>query len=170
MPEIIKFVNNYETLCAIIVIVIGAINTSMFIAFLFRKERRIFNNLKKKIYLFQTGQEGLQTEYELLKENKLLFHVHEIIFNLPANPNVLKAVKINSIYVVKYSAEYNGYEALVRSADEKGSALIVFSKPSEIIKSHMELFNHYKYYEMCNSVARLLTLIFNFAIIIPDKK
>ena len=171
MPHSYQILSIYEVVISIIGIISLVISVSVCVFFVARKERRIFKNLKKTIYLFQTGPDGLQAEHELLKENKLLFRVHDKIFNLPENPNILNTIKRKSIFVVKYSKGYERYDALVQTAKNTDSALIVLSKMArEIEDEHMALFNSHKYYDMCNSVSRLLVLIFNLAIIIPEKK
>ncbi len=162
---------NYETIMTIVNLILFTFNIYLFLSFAIKKERRVFKNLKKTIYLLQTGLEGMQTEHELFKENKMLFHVHDKVFNLSSDPLILNTIKSDSVLVVGYSETFGKYDALVQLAKTTNSALIVYAKlPHKITDAHLELFNSHKYYDMCQSIARLMTVVFNLAIIIPEKK
>jgi hypothetical protein len=170
MQGFLQFASSYyeET----IVLVCCVVTLLLFFNFYLRKEYRIFKNLKKNIYLIETGTDGLQREYALLKENKLLYRVHDAILNLSTNPNVLDTTKEGSIWVVNYSENYADYSGLVDLARIKKTALVVFAKhPLKITNvQHLKAFDTYVYIDLCNSVSRLLIVIFNLAIIMPHKK
>lgn len=140
-----------------------------FIRLFFRKEIRLFQNLKRKVYLFKTGPVALDTEREMLHRNGL-FVVNDRVLDLTSGTNPLQTLEGLAVFVVGYSNAYRSYQAIVDHAKSKNIPLIMIAKPAEITNDHMAIFQQYIYFEMCNSPARLLTIIFNLSLITPHGK
>jgi hypothetical protein len=165
--DILQFLGNWyqEILCFIIWLAMAY----SIILFVIRRERRIFQNLSKKhIYFFHTGPNNqLQREIELMMKNKLLFpHVHPY-FDAVANVNVFRTIEGPAVLVVGYNADYSHYDDLVNYALTKNYAFVIMAHSREVIPEHEKLFGKLNYFDICNTPARLQTIIFNQAIITP---
>jgi hypothetical protein len=137
--------------------------------FVLRKEIRLFNNLKRTIYLLKTGRNNLVTEKELLSENGL-YDVHNSILDLTNDIKPLQTLRDFSVFVVGYSQDYSNYQSILDRVKSKNIPLIVLAKPNEISDEHMNIFQQYIYFEMCNTSARLLTTIFSLSVVTPYEK
>ena len=174
---ILNFWNNlttafdiYTLLIFLIYFISGAITTFLFLRLFFRKEIRLFKNLQREVYLLKTGQANLETEREMINSNGL-FSVNEKILDLSNETNQLQTLKDFAVFVVGYSSACTNYQTIVNHAKAQNIPLIVLAKPAEITPEHLNIFQQYIYFEMCNSPARLLTIIFNLSLISPyDKK
>jgi len=168
-----EFLKGFLTTHSIVSFVIGLVPAGYFIyrlvRFIIRKEIRLFENLKRKVYLLKTGSNSLETEREMLVENGL-YDVHDNILDLSQETKALQTLKNFAVFVVGYSQEYTRYQEIVNEAKSKNIPLVVFAKPGEIILEHMTIFLGYTYFEMCNTSARLLITIFNLSIVTPNEK
>ncbi len=149
---------------------IGTITCFVFLRFFFKKEIRMFRNLKRKVYLLKTNQDALETEMEMLNKNGLFSKV-ERVYDISAGLDQLQTFEDFAIYVAEYSGSYEFYPDLVATAKVKKIPLIILAKPENRISSeHMSKFQQHIYFEMCNSSARLLTLLLNLALVSPYDK
>jgi len=159
----------YAFLVFIFYFALGVATCYAFLRLFFRKEIRLFRNLKRKVYLLKTGTSTLETEIELLNKNGLFF-VNDRILDLTQNSNAVQTLEKFAVFVVGYSNTYTDYKTVVDHAKAQNIPVIVLAKPTEITNEHMAIFQQYVYFEMCNSPARLLTIIFNLSLITPYEK
>jgi len=167
--NILSVFDTYSYLTLFICFILGAITLYSFVYFFFRKEIRLFKNLKRKIYLLRTGAGDLQTERELFLANGL-FDVYTNVIDLKEGVKLLQTLKSYSVFVIGYSKGYPFYKEILDHSVPKKIPVIVIAKPGEIIPEHMTIFQKYVYFEMCNTSARLLTTVFNLSLITPYKK
>lgn len=171
--NILESISNFFTFRDLIVFVIGLIPSGYIIyklvAFLTRKEIRLFNNLKRKVYVLSTdSSQSLQREKSLLQTNGF-FTIHDEIISL-SDIGVLETLNNSSVFVIGYSKSFKNYKEIISRAKRNSIPVVFFASPGEIIDEHMKLFREYPYFEMCNSTARLLTTIFNLCAISPNDK
>lgn len=145
-------------------VIFATVSTLLFLRFAYRKEHRMFKNLKRTIYLLKTGGNSLQTEQGLLRDNGL-FSVHATIFDLRTDTRSLQTLNRSTVLVVGYSKEFAEYQAVIDSARQRNLPIVVLAKPGEIVPAHMEIFQGYIYFEMCNTPSRLLTTILNLSLV-----
>lgn len=168
--------NNLMTvfdICAFLVFIFYfALSVATYYTFLwlfFRKEIRLFRNLKRKVYLLKTGTSTLETEIEMLNKNGLFF-VNDRVLDLTPDANAVQTLEKFAVFVIGYSNTYANYKTIVDHAKAQNIPVIVLAEPGEITDEHMPIFKQYVYFEMCNSPARLLTIIFNLSLITPYEK
>lgn len=159
----------YAFLVFIFYFALGVATCYAFLRLFFRKEIRLFKNLKRKVYLLKTGTSTLETEIEMLNKNGL-FLVNDRVLDLTQNATALQTLEKFAVFVIGYSNTYTDYKAVVDRGKAKNIPVIVLAKPTEITSEHMAIFQRYIYFEMCNSPARLLTIIFNLSLITPYEK
>lgn len=159
----------YAFLVFIFYFALGVATCYAFLRLFFRKEIRLFRNLKRKVYLLKTGTSTLETEIELLNKNGL-FSVNDRVLDLTQNAEAVQTLEKFAVFVVGYSSAYMDYKTLVDHAKAQNIPVIVLAEPREITDEHMPIFKQYVYFEMCNSPARLLTIIFNLSLITPYEK
>jgi hypothetical protein len=167
------FIQGFLNIQSLISFIAGLIPGGFFIyklaSFIIRKEIRLFNNLKRTVYLINTDNKGsLQREKTLLNKNGL-YKVHEDILNL-SDFGILETVEKFSVFVIAYSVKFRQYQKIIDRAKRDSIPIIIVAKPGEIIYAHMLIFNSYPYFEMVNTSSRLLTMIFNLSIITPYEK
>lgn len=148
---------------------LGVATCYAFLRLFFRKEIRLFRNLKRKVYLLKTGTSTLETEIEMLNKNGLFF-VNDRVLDLTQNAVTLQTLEKFAVFVIGYSSTYTDYRTVVDHAKTQNIPIVVLAKPTEITPEHMAIFQQYIYFEMCNSPARLLTIIFNLSLITPYEK
>jgi len=158
----------YAFLVFIFYFVLGVATCYAFLRLFFRKEIRLFRNLKRKVYLLKTGTATLETEREMLNKNGL-FIVNDRVLDL-IDTNILQTLESFAVFVIGYSSTCTSYQTIVDHAKASNIPIIVLAKPTEITPEHMAIFQQYIYFEMCNSPARLLTIIFNLSLITPYEK
>jgi len=117
----------------------------------------------------KTGTATLETEREMLNKNGL-FVVNDRILDLTNDTNTLQTLESFAVFVIGYSSTCANYQTIVDHAKASNIPVIVLAKPTEITPDHMAIFQQYIYFEMCNSPARLLTIIFNLSLITPYEK
>lgn len=170
---IMKFIKGFLDIHSAVAFLVGFLPAGYFayrlVSFIIRKEIRLFKNLKRKIYLLKTGSSNLEAEKELLNENGL-YDVHNTILDLSSEIKSLQTTKVFSVFVIGYSKGYLNYQGILNVAKSKNIPVIVLAKSNEISQDHMNIFQEYIYFEMCNTSARLLTTIFNLSIITPYEK
>lgn len=168
-----EFINNFFNIHSAISFIVGLVPAGFFVyklvSFLIRKEIRLFNNLKRMIYLMTTDtQNSLQREKTLLQKNGL-YQVNNEILNL-SDLGMLDTTDKFSVFVVAYSKEFAHYQNIIDRAKRDLIPVIFLAGPQDITDDHMIIFKDYPYFEMCNTSARLLTTIFNLSAITPDEK
>ncbi len=161
----------YALIVFLIHFALGVITCMAFLRLFFRKEIRIFKNLKRTIYLLRTGGPTLENELELLKGNGL-YTVNDRVFDLNSSSNLLQTLNTFAVLVIGYSTKFNGYQSIVDHAKARDIPIVVLAGTStEITPEHQAIFRQYNYFDMCNTPSRLLTTIFNLSIVTPhDKK
>ncbi len=159
----------YAFLVFVFYFTLGVATCYAFIRLFFRKETRLFRNLKRKVYILKTGTASLETEREMLNKNGL-FVVNDRVLDLTNDANTLQTLENFAVFVIGYSSVYTNYQTMVDHAKVANIPVIVLAKPTEITSEHMAIFQQYIYFEMCNSPARLLTIIFNLSLITPYEK
>ncbi len=159
----------YAFLVFVFYFALGVVTCYAFLRLFFRKEIRLFRNLKRKVYLLKTGTATLETEREMLNTNGL-FVVNDRILDLTNDTNTLQTLEKFAVFVIGYSSSCANYQIIVDRAKASNIPVIVLAKPTEITPEHMAIFQQYIYFEMCNSPARLLTIIFNLSLITPYEK
>ena len=158
----------YAFLAFVFYFALGVATCYAFLRLFFRKEIRLFRNLKRKVYILKTGTATLETEREMLNKNGL-FTVDDRVLDL-TDTNTIQTLENFAVFVIGYSSIYANYQTIVDHAKASNIPVIVLAKPTEIIAEHMTIFQKYIYFEMCNSPARLLTIIFNLSLITPYEK
>ena len=159
----------YAFLVFVLYFSLGVATCYAFLRLFFRKEIRLFKNLKRKVYLLKTGLATLETERQMLNKNGL-FIVNDRVLDLMNDTATLQTLEGFAVFVIGYSDTYNNYQTIVTHAKTANIPIIVIAKPAEITVAHMAIFQEYIYFEMCNSPARLLTIIFNLSLITPYEK
>lgn len=167
------FINSFFNIQSAISFMVGLIPAGFFVyklvSFLIRKEIRLFNNLKRTIYLMTTStQSSLQREKTLLQKNGL-YQVNNEILNL-SDLGILDTTDKFSVFVIAYSKEFTHYQNIIDRAKRDLIPVIFLAGPRDIIDDHMAIFKDYPYFEMCNTSARLLTTIFNLSAVTPNEK
>lgn len=168
-----EFINGFLNIQSGISFLIGFIVSSIFVYklvyFIISKELRMFNNLKRTIFLMTTSTQGtLQREKTLLQKNGL-YKVHNEIFSL-SDIGVLDTASRFSIFVISYTKEFAHYQKIIDRAKRDLIPVIFLAGPRDITDEHMAIFKDYPYFEMCNTSARLLTTIFNLSAVTPNEK
>lgn len=168
-----EFINSFFNIQSAISFLLGLIPAGFFVyklvSFLIRKEIRLFNNLKRTVYLMTTSnQSSLQREKTLLQKNGL-YHTHNEIFDL-SDLGILETTDKFSVFVIAYSKEFTHYQKIIDRAKRDAIPVIFLAGPGSILDEHMAIFKDYPYFEMCNTSARLLTTIFNLSVITPNEK
>ena len=136
--------------------------------FFHKKERRIFRNLKRKVYFLKIPGSNcdLEKERKLIAENGL--------FKADGSVRVYSNGFINTInekavIIISYTASFGNYADLINSLKINNVPAIVFAKPSEISPEHNNLFADYPYLQVCNFTSRLLTSLFDICAVTPLK-
>jgi hypothetical protein len=169
--EFLKSLVSIRSLIVFIILIISEIIVCYFIIKkIVQREIRIYKNHKRKIYFFKTqSDKNLQNELLLIKQNNL-FIVDDEIKDLSESTKILDNLEKFSIFVLSYFRDFNSYEKIIDLARNNSIPVIVLASPREINDSHMKIFNSHSFFEMCNTPARLLTILFNLSIITPIKK
>ena len=148
-------------------VITSAIAAVLFFRFSFRKAIKQYKNISRKIYLLRTeGGENLESEGKFIRENGL-FKIHETLL---LSESIIHQIENDSLVVVGYSKSHKSYQSLIDRASKDKIPIIVIASPMEITPTHLKQFRSYPYFEMCNTLARLLTTILNMALVAPGSK
>lgn len=154
-------------LCIAISTVVGFI---IWTVFFYRKEFRLFRNLKRKVYFLKINGStcNLEKELKLVSENG--FFISDTTVRNYSN-GFLDTIKEKAVVIIGYSPTFNNYQNLIASISKNNFPVLVFSKPGAITSNHNNIFSEYPYLQVCNFSSRLLTSLFDICAITPyDKK
>lgn len=161
--------NIYSIIGLLIGLVIAIIGGIKLIKLITKIDNRIYNNLRRKIYLFTTSNiPNLQREYEILKNNGI-YNVHNQIIGLSSDIGLLQIVDDYSFFIIGYSKEYPFYEDIIERAKRNSIPLVVFAPNDHITEQHMISLRAYPYFDMCNTTARLLATIYSLSCTMPHE-
>lgn len=150
-------------------VVVRLIGFLIWSKFFYQKERRLFKNLKRKVYFlkFPDSQHDLQTETRLIQKNGF-FKADSDVKNY--SDNLLHSIEEKAAIVISYSPTYNGYQRLIDSLQPKKIPLVILAKSdssNRILPEHTAIFDQYPYHQVCNGTSRLLTSLFSICAITP---
>jgi hypothetical protein len=140
--------------------------------FLQRKQFRILFNLKREIYLIDFKKSDVSEVIKTMLETNGLFRVCSTVFNIG---NYIKFLELRQhhrfVYVVIYNREIEigHYQRIFQDANQPGKNIpVVFYAPDhDITDPCMELINGYMYGDKCVTISRLLSVVYNLAVIMP---
>ncbi len=135
--------------------------------FFYKKEKRLFRNLKREVHFikFEGSQHDLETETRLIKENGFFKVENEI---KQYSENLISSIEQKAAIVVSYSPTFTGYQKLIDFLQPKKIPLVILAKSDPRITSeHTAIFDQYPYHQVCNGTSRLLTSLFSICAITP---
>ncbi len=152
-------------------LIIGSILVFSFLKWYFRKEFKIYKNLKRSIYIFTFGSDNFN-DTELLIKKSCLFHCPSFINNSNeiSIDRVLQEFDNFSLFILGYdeSISIGIYQKIISSAQERKIPVIVFTKDNRrITPEHKAIFDRYNFFEMCNTNLRLLSLLYTLCVVLP---
>ena len=147
-------------------VVIYAICFFIWLKFFHKKEKRIFNNLKRKVYFLKIDGStcNLEKEQNLINKNGL-FRAEKSVRQY--SKGFIETVNEKAVIVFAYSAVFPDYQDLIDSLKNKEIPAIILAKPREIIPEHESIFSDYPYLQVCNYTSRLLTSLFDICAVTP---
>lgn len=135
--------------------------------FFFKKERRLFNNLKRKVYFIKikNAELNLEKEAKLISENGM-FKTDATVREYAAG--YIETISEKAVLVISYAPDFTNYDSLINSAKAKNTPVIIFAKSGKITnQQHMQTFEDYPYLQICNGTSRLLSSLFNICATTP---
>jgi len=150
---ILSFLSNLQFLWFLI----GATTTAiLFLSFIYKKEQRLFNNLKRPVAIIVSDEDSMSQEDELLRRVQF--------FNIHLLRDTRRSIDlINSHYrlvILRYQKGSENFWSTFNSLSGKQIPVIVFSKPGEIDSSDIKKIQEYSLYTLCNTPLRLISDVF----------
>lgn len=147
-------------------VVVGFIWFLLWLAFFYKKERRLFRNLKRKVYFLRIDGStcNLEKEQNLICENGL-FKAEKSVRQY--SNGLIETIEGKVVLVVSYSPSFLDYANLIVSLKNKKIPVIILAKPREITPEHENIFADYPYLQVCNYTSRLLTSLFDICAVTP---
>lgn len=133
--------------------------------FFYRKERRLYKNIKRSIGIFPTESIDMKHEKNLLDRTKL-FDVHMAATDVRAKD----CITDHRLAIIGYSPESDMFREVFCDAKKEKIPVIVYSKPGRIDKEDMELIQGYSNQSMCNTPLRLISDVFAIMSTYPEDK
>lgn len=140
--------------------------------FLQRKQFRILYNLRREIYLIDFKKQGEADVLKSMLETNGLFKVYSTVFDISNYRQFLELRQHHKYaYVVIYNSEVEAehYERIIKDAKTTGKNIpVVFYAPNhDITPQCMGLLDSYMYGDKCITKSRLLSVVYNLAVIMP---
>lgn len=170
IDQINKIQNAWTVIWLFVVCISFIIAFGVWLWFFYRKESRLFRNLKRKVYFFRMKGSSCDLEKErYLVDTNGFFTADNAVREF--SPTILDTIVGPSVVVMAYSPKCVEYQLFLESALTKKVPVLLFAKPSEIDSKHNALFAEYPYLQVCNYGSRLLTSLFDICAITPyDQK
>ena len=150
--------------------IIGALGVSFaFGKYIYNKEFRIFRNLNRNIYMFNSDNSlNLRNEYDALKGTKLCKNIKQPeLLELKSLDKISK----HSVVIINYSSSFQDYPKVFEFLKTKGIPIVIYAPTERVTNpNHMKLINQYLFCELCIIPSRILPAIFNLALIISYEK
>lgn len=171
---IIDQINRIQNAWALISLLVGCVSLivafSIWLWFFYRKESRLFRNLKRKVYFFRIKGStcDLEKERNLVDSNG--FFVADAAVR-EFSSALLDTITGPAVIVLAYSSKFSGYKSFLDSTLAKKVPVIVFARSGEITDvQHRKLFEEYPNLQICNFGSRLLTSLFDICAVTPYEK
>jgi hypothetical protein len=174
LVEVIDKISQIQNAWAVIWLLVVCISLiiafGVWLWFFYRKESRLFRNLKRTVYFFHIKDSTCDLEKERnLVDTNGFFTADGAVREFSSS--ILDTISGPSVVVIAYSSKYSDYQRFLESALAKKVPVLIFAKPGEINPKHNMLFAEYPYLQVCNYGSRLLTSLFNICAITPyDQK
>jgi hypothetical protein len=168
--QINQIQNAWEVMTLLVISVSSIVAFGVWLVFFYRKESRLFRNLKRKVYFFRLKNSTCDLEKErYLVDTNGFFTADNAVREF--SQTIHDTVVGPAVVVMAYSSKFTGYQQFLESALAKKVPVLIFAKPSEINPKHNVLFAEYPYLQVCNYGSRLLTSLFDICAITPyDQK
>lgn len=130
-----------------------------------KKEKRLFENIKRPVALIPAANDPLQLEQRLLQS--IEFFTVDL---LPADVRSVNEVTAKyRLAILRYEDSDTFWHTFHTLAD-KQMPLIIYSKPAEIAKPRLQAIqNYYTHYALCNTPVRLASDVFSIMSVYPEE-
>ncbi len=142
---------------AIIAICSSALTLFGALRFAFRKERRIYKNVKRPIFVWSGQKHSIEHENNMLK-NVDFFNLGDGIHK---DARASQLLKNERLAIMRYETS-DSFREVFRGISEKRIPIIVYCNPGEIPldSDDMRLIRGYSFHSFCNTPVRLISDVF----------
>lgn len=131
-----------------------------------KREKRLFENIRRPVAIIPSTADSLQLESRLLKAVDF--------FTVDLLPNDARSLdEITTKYrlaIIRYE-DTAGFWRIFHALADKQIPLIIYSKPAEIpVPKLKEIQEYYTRYTLCNTPVRLLSDVFAIMSVYPEDK
>lgn len=131
--------------------------------FFYRKERRLFRNIRRPILVVGTADKPMDHEANLLKQVGL--------FNIQrgaADARARDMIGNHRLVIVGYSRDSEVFERTFKASATHQVPVIVFANQGDISDEDMTLIQDYTYQSICNTPLRLVSDVFALMSTFPE--
>ncbi|PIR55630.1 hypothetical protein COU74_00015 [Candidatus Peregrinibacteria bacterium CG10_big_fil_rev_8_21_14_0_10_36_19] len=143
--------------------------TSVTLAYFFwfyKKERRLFKNLKRPVAIIVSDIDNMSHEAELLKSIKF--------FDVRLLQDPQRSIDIIDdryrLVILRYKKDSESFWKTFNSLSGRQFPVIVFSKPGEIDREDVRKIQGYSLHTLCNAPLRLISDVFAIMSTYPEDK
>jgi len=161
-----NFLNAYTLVSFITGVIAWTIGKFIFSRWFFKKEYRMFSNLRRTILIIGSTKETLEVEKKIIDKSGF-FRYEYVIEDNPEKASALIDKHILVVWGYTKTKKINRFIDILRA---RNIPLLVYST-KEIDKEDKTMICEYSFSEIANSPLRLMNLIFNIVALLPyDKK
>ncbi len=140
----------------------GAI-IAAWILFFFKKERRLFKNMKRPICIIGTEANSLEHEASLIDR------VGFFCIDRPStDTRVVDTLNDHRLVVIGYSPNSTSFIEVFNAVKARLIPIIVFAAPSQITDEDVNLIKSYSHVSICNAPTRLISDVFAIMSTYPE--
>lgn len=133
---------------------LGAITVFLFIQFFFKKELRLFSNIKRPIMIIKSKGNDMELETKLLNETGF-FNIEEP----SSNPQITTNLNKHSLVIIGWSPQMKDFDKIIEKAESKKIPIIVYAK-GMIEGADRAKINDYYLHSLCQTPLRLINDVF----------
>jgi hypothetical protein len=135
--------------------------------FFYKKERRLFKNIRRPICLFATSDTDLKREHKILKRAGF-FNVGNISDDISEADFIRD--KENRLIIIGYSPGNANFKAIYDAAKNANTPVVVYSGPNRILPDDMQYIQGYSFHSIANTPLRLISDVFALMSTYPEDK
>ncbi|MBW4555688.1 MAG: hypothetical protein KME59_07080 [Trichormus sp. ATA11-4-KO1] len=166
--NIYQYLSNLDSLKSILTtlisIAVGSFTTYKVLNTVFQRENILFENLDRKLQMFDPPNQhdkDMNAELTEIKRNPLFKKVEPILIK-GHNPNQITIVNNKSLVILGVGINFDYFEAVFNEAKRQRSPIIIYTYGDNqaLKQNHWSLLNTYRWYSVSNTPLRLISDIF----------